>query len=1438
MRPADPRAPLWPLLSLLFAAAVLAAPSPARAGAIQLVSADERGVTLRVEVTGERWVESGVLGRPALEVPGFRVAGVEARPQTPYAQTLIAIPPGARVIARVLDASPEEVIERAVLPISGRSGVGPDPEGLGSMPFEEDMDAILDGPWPRELTIVGETFTLRRQRVAPLTVQPIRYDEATGRLSITRRMTLRVEFVGGAPALAAAPEDRFWEPVLQGAILNYEQGRRMRIARGGASPRAASTGGSPLDRPLPGEAGLARLPTGRLGVLGAAAFDELAPEVRIQVDTTGFYAFPFQELEARGFPPGIPVAEVSLHLHEPVEGAVHPAPPYQTVEQPIEVLDANGDGIFNGADAIHAYVQTWAERSGASVGQRRWGDAEILFATYKPGSSGLRMAMRGGWRGQAGLIPLASYPQQRGYERNFYYMSAYFIPADTSHVQVFHWTNLVTYYNRADSLALEIHDIDTTQAATLRIHWVGREAATRYLFARLTSNFGTGAARVTFLADSTNAFWSGRQPFTRTAVIPGGALSEGTGNRLGIWGKRNGGAPDPVTNAVAFAGLDRFDVTWWRRFKAIRGYLECSNQGAAGEQEILATGYSDSSRLAAYDISDPSSPQRLLGIVKEADAGGFRVRMQDSTATGATRRYLVVDAPKQLPSVRYTAVTRNGIYDHVAGDYLIVVPEAFEPAVAPLAALREGQGMTVITAPVQGLFDEFNGGRRSSYAIRRFLQYAYASWDARFAIFAGDGAEDPLNHLRTSRPDWIPTEMIAGPVPFSTGSESVFERVPSDAWYGRCMACEPDELQFSPRLPEIFLGRLPVNSLSEAQAAVAKIIGYENFAPDQLWRRNMLLLADDMYSGTSTFGGGSVASSYCRRSYENRFRLLNERIRGVILAEAGLVESDPESFDMGYWLRNEPIDVSALPDSCRPDRAATQLRTRATLTPEVFNRLNQGRLWWNYQGHSSEQEMAHESIYRNITSQDDKDRLTNDNRLFFLSSFSCHPNNFTRYFENGPLGASFGEELVTLANRGAIASFGSTGFEIIPRNGVDHLNVELARALFVDPPRDARLGEGGARPVIGEVVALTFMRWYPQALSSPFERDVGISYTLLGDPASRIWVGPPQAAVTANDIPAVDGAPIRLRTPGNALSLKAKLVSNASLASIVVVREDSTGVDTIPAARYTVTPSFPDTGAASHGGRAYEARLDTVLTAESQRFRFHTTDRYGVSRAFEAVFAFTTVLRADGQTVNDNDPVSPTAVLTMIVQSPSPIVPLNDLTLTMNGVPILFTATPDPGDPSGREWLLAWDHEPLPIDQYAVRLSAAGGASATHVFRVEVGGGELSIRNAFAFPNPFQDDAIGTNFSFTLISGAPADVLLRVFTINGKLVHERKETGLAPGYHQLGWNGLDAEGAPLANGTYVYRLLATNGTSRQMHESRLVKLRRPRRGTLESETSP
>ena len=275
-----------------------------------------------------------------------------------------------------------------------------------------------------------------------------------------------------------------------------------------------------------------------------------------------------------------------------------------------------------------------------------------------------------------------------------------------------------------------------------------------------------------------------------------------------------------------------------------------------------------------------------------------------------------------------------------------------------------------------------------------------------------------------------------------------------------------------------------------------------------------------------------------------------------------------------------------------------------------------------------------------------------------------------------------------------------------------------------------------------------------------------------------------------------------------------------ALTQISLERRDASGTVVIPASDYTLTPSTADTTQR----RQYQLSYATTLRPDSYHYILRTTDRYGVQGSFDVYFQFLTQLRLDQQVLANGDIVPSAGNLSLKVFSPKPLVPQTDLTLFVNGASQAFTAAPLAGDDSGREWLLTWTHAPYPADAYTVRLDVAGGASHTHTFIVGEGG--VKVNSLVAFPNPF-DDA-GTAFSFTLVSDGPTDVQIRVYTPGGHLIYEWIERGMSPGYHQVPWKGLDAEGSSLANGVYLYKLIAASSAGKAEQLGRLVRLRRPR----------
>jgi hypothetical protein len=1208
-------------------------------------------------------------------------------------------------------------------------------------------------------------------------------------------MTVRVNFVGAAApnATTAAPaaEDRHWEPVLAGAVVNYEQGRRFRVARKAAR--------APL------------IPARSHRALAAAAFDEDEPEVRVLMDSTGVFALDYRTLSLNGYPANVPIDQVSVHRHEFNEGTAPPAPPYETIELPIEVDDRNRNAVFDSTDRVVVFVQNWAQRSRASIAQRAWGDAEALYVT-RLASGGKRLAQAPAWNGGLGLTALPSYPWTEHLEKNY----AFYInfPVDTN-VDQFDWLETIDYYTRADTLQFGVNDIDTTHAASFSLTFQGRRDESHITWAQIRNAQG----QTTSVIDS--LYWYGRGDLTRGGQFFGSALGVPRTPVI-LWAKTFFAPPDPLTNEHMNAGLKWMDLTYWRRYRPMRGYLSCNSGDQTGDFEIQA-GTFNSATARVWDVSDTLNPVDLVNPLRGGTPGLNTVRLQGNAAAGQ-RQYVIFDIPKTVPASRYQPVTRRRLWAQPQADYLLIVPEALMAAAQPLATLRAAEGLRVTVAPLESVNDEFNGGRKSSYAIRRFIRYANDNWQSRFVLLFGDGSEDPMNTLGQAGPDLIPAQKILGPVGITAANTFAYEIVPSDMWYVWDVDGAPDRGE--PLVPELFIGRLPVSTANQANAMVQKLIAYEQVDTTQTWRRRMMIMSDDAWSAATTFGGGTGQNDYCYRIGELVFRDISRTLKEVVSSEAGLTLAEPEVLDMNFLLAGEDT-VRCSCGWCRADMAAVQSHAHAVVTPEMFKRLNDGRLWWNYQGHANAQVLAHEYVYRNFGADDDKDLFRNNGKPFLFTGFSCHPNAFAQWREGDPdIGMSIGEDLVNLPGGGAIASWASVGYELIPSQASRHLNVTMARSMFVQPPHDPYLGRG-ASAVLGEALALTLLKNYAYAetTGNVSERDVAATYTLLGDPATRITVGAPQIVVTANGQAVVDNEPVRLGSSGDSLHLEAELVSNAAITQITLERAGDLGSVIVPATDYTMTPAFPDTAPDGLGGRRYHLSYPTTVSGGHTTYIFRITDRYGVTSQFRVVFVLESVLQVQDRVVPENEVVTPDAALSVVVLSPTVVTnPPTDFNLVVDGVSVPFTALPARGDTTGRSYQIKWNHTPYAQGSHTVTVSVNGASAGTHTFQV-VGG--LRIAGLIGFPNPF-DDA-GTRFVFQLQGGATADLMLRVYTVSGRLIYERLERGVLPGSRELPWDGRDSEGDKLANGTYLVRMVAHGASGSASAETRLVKLRRPHR---------
>jgi hypothetical protein len=82
---------------------------------------------------------------------------------------------------------------------------------------------------------------------------------------------------------------------------------------------------------------------------------------------------------------------------------------------------------------------------------------------------------------------------------------------------------------------------------------------------------------------------------------------------------------------------------------------------------------------------------------------------------------------------------------------------------------------------------------------------------------------------------------------------------------------------------------------------------------------------------------------------------------------------------------------------------------------------------------------------------------------------------------------------------------------------------------------------------------------------------------------------------------------------------------------------------------------------------------------------------------------------------------------------------------------------------------------------------------------------ELSVEEFIAKPNPFADETV-----FTYVgSGIATTFSVMVYDLSGHLVWSEELANVS----EVAWDGTNEAGAALANGAYIYVVMATDGTN-------------------------
>ncbi|MFQ5628524.1 MAG: C25 family cysteine peptidase [bacterium] len=424
--------------------------------------------------------------------------------------------------------------------------------------------------------------------------------------------------------------------------------------------------------------------------------------------------------------------------------------------------------------------------------------------------------------------------------------------------------------------------------------------------------------------------------------------------------------------------FDWVEIDYWRGYDAAGEQLAFipPEDANSGQIRYQITGLQND-EIIVFDLA---SGNILTGVtVTDDGAGNYSAGFTDSL--GIPHEYLAATALSIRQPDAIEPVTPSTWRDASNFADLIVISHAdfMEQAQRLAAYRRQKNDFEVVVVDVQEIYDEFLFGLESAQAIRNFLVHAFHNWQSpapQYVLLMGDGSWDPKkNNPQTTKRSFVPA--IGNPV--------------SD---NRLVCIDgPDDF-----IPDMFIGRIAVETSPQAEAIVDKIIAYEAM-PLHDWAKDF------------TFLNGGISAFEHKLFFEQSEKLIRN-----------FIETPP--------VQGKPSRIYKTSEG----------RVPGELLPDILSAIDAGTSIMAFSGHAGSQ------TWELMMVNEDIPRVQNFGRLPFIASMTCHTARFAE-----PAQTSFGEEFLRLPDRGAAAFWGTSGWGFAFQDGV--LLDGLFRAVTQDTVR-------------------------------------------------------------------------------------------------------------------------------------------------------------------------------------------------------------------------------------------------------------------------------------------------------------------------------------------------------------------------------------------------
>ncbi|MEW6686122.1 MAG: type IX secretion system sortase PorU [Candidatus Edwardsbacteria bacterium] len=857
-----------------------------------------------------------------------------------------------------------------------------------------------------------------------------------------------------------------------------------------------------------------------------------------------------------------------------------------------------------------------------------------------------------------------------------------------------------------------------------------------------------------------NLEWSGDPTAGETKIEGSGNWLNNGQNKIDVTLYK---LPTEVGKDVNF--LDWFEIVYQRKYQVWHGSLRFRpDTSRAGRYRFSISGFLRKPEV--LKIINPFQPSRFINFSFKPDTLIFEDDVD------STDLFFSVDSVNTLSPYSIQLWQPAHLRSSLNGaDYLIITPAQFLPPLQRLKEQREKKnGFKVMVIPLYQIYEEFDFGLPDPTAIRDFLRFAVdspASWNPKpaYCLFVGDASYDYKNLFQWSHPkNLLPCWQVD-----NLGGQSSF---------GYAFDGFDDGFVYfnSPNIPQMKIGRIAVQSESELNTVLEKIFAYENPETYGVWRNRVIMVADDERTNDYTL---PIETGHTTDT-ENLANSLPRNIdkTKVYLLEYPLYSSSP---------RDKPTARAAL-----------------------VKKWNKGALSVSYLGHGAWFVWAHESVLK----IDDVPTLSNGKKLPVVFIGSCSVGRFDniRYdciAENlvkSPRGGAIATIAATRTSTGSSnAALGQRLFNQLFFNDTTAQGkpVDLGTALFL-AKQSGDFGNNRLYPLLGDpglrfgrpvqkinlalnpdslkrkatITASSNIPWtssfrgygFLNVFDSAYRRDtLSISYILPGNP---IFQGP---ITIPNDSLKINFIVPNYLNSGNLGRASLYVWNNNEdgigySESLYVGGIDTTApIDKIPPQIKLFWNGLP----LRNGEEITPQGMFSAVISDENGINTSGQRRYGQIRLF--------INR------NENDLTDRFTY---------------DLDSYQKGSLSYLLSLPEPGEESRADSLMleVWDN-------FGNSGREAVGVNVVSSLR-------LTISRAYNFPNPFKED---TYFTFYLNKGARVNI--KIYTVAGRLIRTISNIMGIAGYNQIFWDGKDEEGSYLANGVYLYKIIAKRESGEENEET-------------------